>query len=116
MRQGFYQRARGEALARQDSASWLTYGEAAYQNGLFGEAVAAFERGLALGSAQGVFTLRSSYPQALRALGREPEAAEAQARIGGLTPFPQTVAAPPDPFALQLAQERARAGGPRISE
>jgi hypothetical protein len=116
MRQRFYERARGEALERDDSASWLAYGEASYQNGLFAEAVAAFEKGLALGSAQGVFTLRSSYPQALRALGREQDAAKAQQRLSGITSVTATVAPPPDAIAASIAQERARLEGVLFSE
>ncbi len=116
MRQRYYERARREALERHDSASFLAYGEAAYQNGMFAEAVGAFERGLALGSAEGVFTLRSSYPQALRALGREQDASSVQQRVNGITPVPATVAPAPDGFALQLALERTRVDGIRVSE
>ncbi len=111
MRQRFYERARSEARARGDSQSWLAYGEAAYQNGLFAEAVAAFEKGLALGSAQGVFTLRSSYPQALRALGREAEATRAAQQLGVTAPAPATVAAPPDTVAVRVFLERMRLQG-----
>jgi len=108
MRQRFYERAQAEALERTDSSSWLAYGEAAYQNGVFAEAVSAFEKGLALGSAEGVFTLRSSYPQALRALGRDQDAAKAQQQVNSVTAVPSAVAPPPDSFALQLAIERLR--------
>ncbi len=116
MRQRYYERARSEARDRNDAASWLAYGEASYQNGLFAEAVAAFEKGLALGSAQGVFTLRSSYPQALRGLGREQDAAKAQQQLGGISSVPATVAAPPDRIALQIALDRARAEGALFTE
>src|SRR5204863_492017 len=68
----------------------------------FAEAVSAFERGMSLGSVQGVFTLRSSYPQALRALGRQNDAAVAQQRLASTTTS-SAVPAPPDPFALYLA-------------
>ena len=105
MRQRFYERARTEALERSDSASWLAYGEAAYQNGMFVDAVSAFEKGLSLGSGEGVFTLRSSYPQALRAVGRAADADAAAQRISGVA---ATVAAPPDSFAMTLALERLR--------
>lgn len=115
VRQSYYERAKREALERRDSASYLAYGEAAYQNGLFAEAVGAFEQGLALGSAEGVFTLRSSYPQALRALGREQEAARVQQLISG-TPVPGTVAPAPDAFALRLAAERQRVDAFRLTE
>lgn len=105
MRRKFYERARFEAHTRGTSASWLALGEAAYGYGMFDEAVRAFEQGLALGSGQGVFTLRSSYPAALRALGRTQEAAAVQQRMS-LTPLPPTVAPVPDALALQLARER----------
>ncbi len=106
MRDAYYERARQEALVRRDSASWLAYGEAAYQDGRFTESVAAFEQGLALGSGEGVFTLRGSYPQALRAVGRDQDAARLQAQLSQAAAAP-TVAAPPlDGLALRLAQER----------
>lgn len=73
-RRGFYERARVEAEAWQTPASWLALGEASYQYGRHEEAVSAFEKGLALTSPTGVFWLRSSYPNALRALGRNAEA------------------------------------------
>src|SRR5437867_12132295 len=102
MRQNFYERTRADAYSQDTSAAWLAYGEAAYGYGLFREAVSAFERGMALGSVQGVFTLRSSYPQALRALGRQSEADAMQQRLSTSTSS-STVASPPDPFALYLA-------------
>ncbi|MBM4434396.1 MAG: hypothetical protein FJ028_04680 [Chloroflexi bacterium] len=114
MRQRFYDRAKGEALQRGDAQSWLTYGEASYQNGLFAEAVAAFEKGLALGSAQGVSTLRSSYPAALRALGRDQEAQSVQQQLSASSTVPTTVANPPDRVALYLALERSRAAGEAV--
>ncbi len=116
MREHLYERARSEALGRNDSASWLAYGEAAYQNGMFAEAVEAFERGLSLGSGAGVYTLRSSYPQALRALGRAADAAVAQRRLGAATSGSATVAPPPDALALELAGERAHPDEAHISE
>src|SRR5207247_966172 len=64
MRKNFYERTKADAYSQDTSAAWLAYGEAAYGYGLFREAVTAFERGMALGSVQGVFTIRSSYPQA----------------------------------------------------
>lgn len=82
MRQRYYERARLEAASRDDAASWLAFGEAAVQSGLFAEAVAAFEHGLALGSPEGVFTFRSSYPRALRAVGRTEDADLWQAKLG----------------------------------
>jgi len=116
MRTNFYGRAKAEAYAHDTSAAWLAYGEAAYGFGAFSEAVAAFEHGMALGSVQGVFTLRSSYPQALRALGRQNEA-DAMAQRLATTTSSSTVAAPPDPFALYLAFMRTvESGAPRIAE
>jgi hypothetical protein len=109
MRKNFYDRTKAEAYAHDTSAAWLAYGEASYGYGMFGEAVAAFERGMALGSVQGVFTLRSSYPQALRALGRMNEADAAAQRLSR-TPTSSTVASPPDAFALYLAYLREHEG------
>ncbi|TMC72675.1 MAG: hypothetical protein E6J15_10730 [Chloroflexi bacterium] len=102
MRQNFYERTKADAYSQNTSAAWLAYGEASYGYGLFREAVSAFERGMALGSVQGVFTLRSSYPQALRALGRQSEADAMQQRLS-TSASSSTVASPPDPFALYLA-------------
>ncbi len=82
MRQRFYERALAEAAGRDDAASWLAFGEAAVQNGLFAEAVTAFEHGLALGTPEGVFTFRSSYPRALREVGRTEDADLWQAKLG----------------------------------
>jgi peptidase C39-like protein len=116
MRKNFYERTKTEAYAHGSSGAWLAYGEAAYGYGMFGEAVGAFERGMALGSVQGVFTLRSSYPQALRALGRQGEADAMQQRLT-TTATSSTVAAPPDPFAVFLAWSREHAGDEiRITE
>jgi hypothetical protein len=109
MRDAYYERARSEAAIRRDAPSWLAYGEAAYQDGHFDEAVAAFQQGLALGSAEGVFTLRGSYPQALRAIGRDADATRVQQQLNA-TAAVQTVAAPPpDNLALRLAVERMSA-------
>jgi len=102
MRKNFYERTKADASAQDTSAAWLAYGEAAYGYGLFREAVTAFERGMALGSVQGVFTLRSSYPQALRALGRQGDADAMQQRLS-TSASSSTVASPPDPYALYLA-------------
>jgi hypothetical protein len=107
MRDRFYARAKADAYAQETSAAWLTYGEAAYQDGWFAEAVAAFERGMQLGSATGVFTVRNSYPQALRALGRQTDANNAAAALANLTTTPPGVAAPPDSYALFIAFVRA---------
>lgn len=108
MRKNFYERTKAEAVAHDTSAAWLAYGEAAYGYGMFREAVSAFERGMELGSVLGVFTLRSSYPQALRALGRQSEADAMQKRLS--TSTSSTVASPPDPFALYLAWLREHEG------
>jgi hypothetical protein len=105
MRKNFYERAKTDAYALGTSAAWLAYGDAAYGYGLFREAVDAFERGVALGSVQGVFTLRSNYPQALRALGRQNEA-DAMAQRLSTNANSSTVASPPDPYALYLAYLR----------
>ncbi len=107
MRDGFFARAKADALKQDTSAAWLTYGEAAYQDGWFGEAVAAFEKGMSMGSANGVFTVRSSYPLALRALGKQTEADRAATTLANLTTTPQTVAQSADSFALILAARRA---------
>jgi hypothetical protein len=107
MRDRFYARARADAQVQDTSSAWLTYGEAAYQDGWFAEAVAAFERGMQLGSATGVFTVRSSYPLALRALGRQNEASSAAATLANLTPTPAAVAQSPDSFAVFIAFGRA---------
>jgi len=64
---------------------------------------------MALGSVQGVFTLRSSYPQALRALGRQTDADAMQKRLSTSATSP-TVASAPDPFALYLAFAREHTG------
>jgi len=116
MRQNFYDRTKVEAATQNTSSAWIAYGEAAYGYGAFAEAVTAFERGMSLGSVQGVFTLRSSYPQALRALGRQSEAQAAQQKLSS-TSTSQAVSSPPDPFALYLAFTRTVGiGGPTLSE
>lgn len=109
MRKNFYERTKADAYSQETSAAWLAYGEAAYGYGLFREAVSAFERGMVLGSVQGVFTLRSSYPQALRALGRQTEADAMQQRLS-TSASSSTVASPPDPYALYLAFVREHEG------
>jgi hypothetical protein len=60
-----------------------------------------------LGSATGVFTVRSSYPLALRALGRQNDSASAAARLANLTATPAAVAQSPDSYALFIAYVRA---------
>jgi len=74
-------RAKQEALDIGDSEAWLSYGEAAYLVGRAEESVAAFEKGMLLGSPTGISTVRTSYPNALRLLGREADARRAQARL-----------------------------------
>jgi len=106
MRDNFYARAKADAFKQDTSAAWLTYGEASYQDGWFAEAVAAFEKGMSMGSANGVFTVRSSYPLALRALGRQTDADRAATTLANLTTTPQTVVQSPDSFALILAARR----------
>jgi hypothetical protein len=107
MRDRFYARAKADAYAQNTSSAWLAYGEAAYQDGWFAEAVAAFERGMQLGSATGVFTVRNSYPLALRALGRQTDANNAAAALATLTTTPATVVQSPDGYALYIAFVRA---------
>lgn len=107
MRDGLYTRAKADAYAQDTSAAWLAYGEAAYQDGWFAEAVAAFDRGMSLGSVVGVFTVRSSYPQALRALGRQNDANNAAARLATLSATPSTVVQSPDRYATFMAYKRA---------
>jgi len=108
-RRNFYERTRTEALAWKTSAAWLAFGEAAYQYGQFAEAVGAFEKGLSIGSPTGVFTLRSSYPNALRALGRHDEAAAATGRLTTLTPGVAAATAPAtDERILALVEQRQR--------
>lgn len=86
MRQRHYERMKTEALAQGTSAAWIGYGEAAYQFARFEEAVVAIEKGLDLGSGTGIFMLRTSLPNALRALGRFDEADAAQKRLTSITP------------------------------
>jgi hypothetical protein len=106
MRKSLYERNKADAHAMNTNFAWLAYGEAAYSFGMFEEAVMAFEKGLAMGSSQGVFGLRNSYPQALRALGRQQEADRAAQTVASVSTVPSTVAAPPDPYALYLAMLR----------
>jgi hypothetical protein len=110
VRQSMYERAKNEAVAQNTNFAWLALGEAAYANGVFDEAVAAFERGLGTGSASGVFGVRNSYPQALRALGRRNDADVVAQKINGISLVPSsTVAAPPDSYAVYLMIRRTTA-------
>jgi hypothetical protein len=106
VRDRLYERARAEARDRNDSASWLALGEAAYAVAQYREAVAAFEKGLALGSAQGVFTLRNSYSAALRALGRTQDADRVQQQIAVGPSGPAVVS--PEVIAQEQALELIR--------
>ena len=106
-RQALYERAKAEAFSQDTAFAWLNYGESAYANGMFEDAVAAFEKGMSMGSASGVFGVRNSYPQALRALGRKQEADKVAATISGLSAVPSTVAPAPDSFALFLSIRRS---------
>jgi len=106
VRQAMYERARDEAQSQNTNFAWLAYGEAAYANGVFDEAVAAFERGFNSGNAAGVFGVRNSYPQALRALNRKQEADIVAQKINGVSPVPSTVAPAPDPTAMYLMFRR----------
>jgi hypothetical protein len=101
-REHMYQRAKHEAAGSASAYAWLAYGEAAYQYGRFAEAVEAFERGMALGSPNGVFSVRSSYPLSLQLIGREADARAARERLARITPVPAR-AVEPDPIALELA-------------
>lgn len=94
MRERHYQRMKLEAAAQGTSAAWIGYGEAAYQFGLFEEAVTAIENGLALGSGAGIFMLRTSLPNALRALGRFEEADAAQRRLANVATSPASSSFP----------------------
>ena len=59
------------------------------------------------GNSQGIFGLRNSYPQALRALGRQQDADRAAQTVAGVSSVPSNgVAAPPDPYAVYLAMLR----------
>jgi len=109
VRQSMYERARSEALAQDTNFAWLAYGEAAYANGVFDEAVSAFEKGFNAGSASGVFGVRNSYPQALRALGRRNDADVIAQKINGVSAVPSTVAPAPDSYALFLMIRRTTA-------
>ncbi len=115
MRERTYERARIEARDHDSAAAWLFYAESAYRFGMFGEAVAAFEAGMARGSPMGVFTVRSSYPLALRAVGREADADAAVARLANITatPFDRPMAV--DALALTFAAERAVALIPPVT-
>jgi hypothetical protein len=107
MRRSLYERTKSDALAQNTNFAWLAYGEASYSFGMFEEAIAAFEKGLAMGSSQGIFGLRNSYPQALRALGKQQEADRAAQTVAGVSSVPSNgVAAPPDPYAVYLAMLR----------
>ena len=131
MRRSFYERMKAEAAAQGTSAAWLAFGEAAYQYGMFAEAVEAIEKGMALGSATGVFMIRSSLPNALRALGRFDEADIAQQRLSNLTPGVSPASSPTtsgaastwrlDPAIAAVVEERqredrARLEGARITD
>ena len=107
MRRSLYERTKADAVAQNTNFAWLAYGEASYSFGMFEEAVAAFEKGLAMGNSQGIFGLRNSYPQALRALGRQQDADRAAQTVAGVSSVPSNgVAAPPDPYAVYLAMLR----------
>ncbi len=106
MRERLYERAGASALAQGRQSAWFGYGEAAYQYGKFAEAVGAFERGLALGPATGVFTLRVSYPMSLRLIGREAGAGAAFSRFASLGTAPVATPNTADPIALALFASR----------
>jgi tetratricopeptide (TPR) repeat protein len=107
VRQAVFERAKNEATLQNTNFAWLALGEAAYANGMFEDAVAAFEKGFNMGSATGVFGVRNSYPQALRALGRKQEADKMQTNLSSLSTAPSTVAPAPDAYALFLSIRRS---------
>ena len=107
VRQAMYERTKAEADAQDTVFAWLAFGEASYANGMFEDAVKAFEKGFSMGSATGVFGVRNSYPQALRALGRKQEADKLQTSLSSLTTVPSTVAPAPDAYALFLSIRRS---------
>ena len=89
-----FARARAESVSIDSYEAWFNYGEAAFQTGRFAESVNAFETGMAKGSANGIFSVRTSYPAALRSLGREQEARSLSGRLASLTPVPLTAPNP----------------------
>ncbi len=106
-RENTYVQARAATESSNDVYVWAAYGEAAYRVGLFAESVAAFEHALSFGTPDGLFTVRSSYPVALRLLGREDDARVAQTRVARVTTVPAGVELPPaDPVAIVLAARR----------
>jgi hypothetical protein len=106
MRERLYLRTQADALRTGSASAWLSHGEAAYQFGKFSEAVAAFERGLSLGPASGIFTLRVSYPMSLRLVRRDAEANAAFARFAALASAPVRAPDGADPLALALFASR----------
>lgn len=114
MRESHYQRMKAAAETKGTYQAWIAYGEAAFQFGLFEEAVSGIEKGLALGSGTGIFTLRTSLPSAYRALGKFDEADAAQQRLRGITPgvTPAASAATQtfrlDPLIAAVVAERER--------
>src|SRR5258705_13935373 len=104
MRRDLYERAKKEALTQNTNFSWLAYGEAAYSFGMFEEAVAAFEKGLSMGSASGGFRPRQFSSPAVGALRREPGAERSPQEPSdvGTAPLPGGGAAT-GPVPLHLA-------------
>ena len=105
----YLQRAKEEALGVNSSEAWLSYGEAAYLVGRVEESVTAFEKGMQLGSAIGVYNVRSSYPTALRMLGRETDARAVQAKLAaGTNNVTTAISASPTGQEIRIIQN---AGG-----
>lgn len=102
MREAHHERMEALARGQGTSAAWVAYGEAAYQFGLFEEAIAAIEKGLELGSGTGLFTLRSSLPNAYRAIGRFDEANASEQRLRAMGVSWAGSAAPVTPDAWEL--------------
>ena len=94
-------RAKSEAASMDTYETWFSYGEAAYQVGHFEESVGAFETGIGKGSANGIFNVRTSYPAALRLLGREQEARAVAGRLAATSSSPLTT---PNPDELRQIQ------------
>ncbi len=94
-------RARAESVSIDSYEAWFNYGEAAYQTGRFEESVRAFAAGMAKGPANGIFSVRTSYPAALRLLGREQEARSLSGRLASITPVPLTTPNPDEVRQIQ---------------
>ncbi len=105
----YLERAKHEAFGVNSSEAWLSYGEAAYLVGRFEESVTAFEKGMRLGTAIGVFNVRSSDPTALRMLGRGADARAMQTKLdAGASNVTTAISASPTGQEIRIIQN---AGG-----